>query len=96
MRLLNTVILFLKARRTQTKPSSVSRTDIQLRELRFSVRPHGGAKTNETGCVNEAAVTVLHPDESLFDFHYSIHTQAVYNLRFTNLLISLLKINRKK
>lgn len=61
----------------RTKPSSVSGLDIQLRELCFSVRPHGGAKTNENTCANEAAVTALHPDESLFDFHYSIHTRAM-------------------
>jgi len=61
----------------RTKPSSVSVLDIQLREMCFSVRPHGGAKTNENPCAKEAPVTVLHPDESHFDFLYSIHTQAM-------------------
>ncbi len=49
----------------QTKPFLCSGIDIQLRELRLGVRPHGGARTNENSCVNEAAVTALHPDESL-------------------------------
>jgi len=59
----------------RTKPSSVSGLDIQLREMCFSVRPHGGAKTNENPCAKEAPVTVLHPDdESHFDFLYTQST----------------------